>query len=283
MVPLWSVMEQQGISGEGCNVALLLMGNTRLRGRYNAGGSSNEPVGFTTIYNNPMSTLPPFGSYDSFGFRRFDNIGTRLSIRTDGDGGESNPNYLRMLFPQGMTGGAYDSPFNAGIGFNCSKLYSRLRMRVSSNWTDNGNAETKFCFFDQYRAFEGDPNGNNHYVTLSEVGAFKPGLKLQSLFTDNPPAPSGPNFYASSSITKGDWHTVEWVIECNTPGLYNGVFRLWVDGNLLRNQSDIGYKNIGEPPTFSEYWCNPTYGGGTASPPADQWIDIDNWYTSGAN
>lgn len=257
---------------------LLLSGTRVVAAGGGGGGGSNEPAGFTTLVDNPMSTVPPFGSADAFGFRRYDNVGTRLSVQTDGDGGVSNPNYLRLLFPTGMTGGSYDSPFTAGTNFNSpsgrTQLYTRIRFRVSSNWTDNGNANTKFFFFLQ----QPEGSGNNHYIDLTEAGALQPALKMQSTFAYA--GPSGPNYRMASPLAKGTWHTLECLFIANTPGSYNGVFKMWANNTLVVNETTIGYFASGQTAEWFEFWCNPTYGGGTNQPPVDMSLDIDHWYTS---
>jgi len=239
-----------------------------------AGAGPNQPSGYSSIYSNPMGTLPPKNpSMDVFGFQNYFGTST-LSIRNE----TSVPEFLRVNFPAGTAGGDnYPSAFLAGNDFsssgNKSRLYIRLRFRISSNWTDNGNAGTKFFFFNQQQ-------GNNHYVNLTEGGQLRPAVSMQSAFGFG--TPSGPNHFVAQPLTKGEWHELEILIVANTPGTYNGQLRMWVDGALMQTANDMGYFAAGTTPRFENMYFNPTFGGGTNPVPADQYVDIDHWYVSGA-
>ncbi len=238
------------------------------------GAGPNQPAGFTVIYSNPMGTLPPKSpATDVFGFQQY--FGTSaLSVRSE----TSVPDFLRATFPAGTAGGAdYPNAFRAGYGFSSSgtksRLYVRVRFRLSSNWTDNGNTGTKFFFFSQQQ-------GNNHYVNLTEGGQFLPAVSMQSTFGFG--TPSGPNHFVAQPLTKGVWHEMEILIVANTAGVYNGQVRIWVDGALMQSANDMGYFAAGTTPRFEEMYFNPTYGGGRNPVPADQYLDLDHWYVSGA-
>ncbi|HEY0930070.1 MAG TPA: Ig-like domain-containing protein [Gemmatimonas sp.] len=236
-----------------------------------SGGGANEPSGYATIFSNPMSTLPPKHPLkDAYGFRNF--FGTNyLAVQTEGAA-----TYMRATFPKGTGGGAdYPNAFASldwgSVTTGMTKMYMRLRVRLSSNWTDNGNTGTKFFFFLQQQ-------GNNHYIGMTNGGLFQPMLGLQSTFGYG--TPSGPNHYTPSPLSKGDWHELEVLVEANTPGQYNGKYRMWVDGQLLVTRTDVGYFAAGQVVKFEEMYFNPTYGGGYNPVPADQSIDIDHWYMS---
>lgn len=239
-----------------------------------AGAGPNQPSGYSSIYSNPMGTLPPKNpSMDVFGFQNY--FGTSaLSIQNE----TSVPEFLRVTFPAGTAGGAdYPNAFLAGNAFSSggdkSRLYIRLRFRISSNWTDNGNTGTKFFFFNQQQ-------GNNHYVNLTEGGQLLPAVSMQSAFGFG--TPSGPNHFVAQPLTKGVWHELEILIVANTPGTYNGQLRMWVDGALMQSANDMGYFASGTTPRFENMYFNPTYGGGRNPVPADQYVDIDHWYVSAA-
>lgn len=235
------------------------------------GAGPNEPTGFTTAFSNPMATLPPRNPLrDSFGFVNFFGTST-LSIQSEAGG-----QYMRALFPQGTPGGGgYPSAFAsvnwAAASEGMSQMYVRTRVRLSSNWTDNGNAGTKFFFFLSQQ-------GHNHYINLTFLGDFRPGLGLQSDFAFS--TPSGPNHFAPAPLAKGVWQDLEFLFVGNTPGQYNGKYRMWANGVLLVSRDDIGYFKAGDVPRFEEIYFNPTYGGGFNPVPADQSLDLDHWYLS---
>jgi len=243
--------------------------------------ATNEPAGFTTVYDNPMTSVPPLGSNDAFNFQRFETEGNTLSV-VDGA--------LRCTYLSTMTAGQYSTPFRAGFEFSGAsldapktELYVRVRFRISAAWSDNGNSGTKFFFFSQLT--EGG-HQNNHYVNLTTLGALSPEIRIQR---------SGWTFGGSGSVnypaspftglTAGDWHTLEFYAKANTvvAGVSeagDGIGKIWMDGTLLLNQTNIAYFSRNQLPCWRGLYCNPTYGGGTIKPPTDLALDIDNWYTS---
>jgi hypothetical protein len=181
----------------------------------------------------------------------------------------------------GWPGGAdYINAYAAGTGFSAgsdkNQLYVRVIFRVDPTWTDNGNVQTKFFFFRQ-----GNPTGNqaaNHYISLTVGDAVKPGIRLQGAFGFA--TPSGPNHDAASAVAKNVWHDLEFLAIANTPGVYDGVGMLWLNGILVASGTDLGYFTTDNTPRFDALYFNPTYGGGTNPVPADQWLDIAHWYVA---
>jgi hypothetical protein len=239
------------------------------------GPGPHEPSGFTKVSGNPFDALPPDNpKVDVYGYTKYYGT-TNLSILSDGTAPASPPNFLRLLFPAGHGGGDAPNAFVAGDLAGSgpkTRFYTRIRFRVSSNWTDNGNAGTKFFFFDQSQ-------GNNHYVGLTEQGQLRLAVNLQSTF--GYATPSGPN-HLGTSLTKGTWHDAEILIVANTPGKYDGIARVWVDGTKTIDATDMGYFALGQTAHFDGFWFNPTYGGGYNPVPANQSLDLDHWYTSAA-
>lgn len=250
---------------------------------------NNEPEGYTVLVNNPLSTVPPSGSYDEYEFRQF-ILGSEstLSLGTDGSGGESDPNYLRVGFPEGMSGGGYDTPVTAGRNFSAladiKELYLRVVYRGSSNWTNNGNAGTKFFFFSQ---ISGSGVSNNHYVDFAEgTGTIRPsvGIQRNNWTVDGN---SSQNYTCPNQFAFGPWHKLELQLIANTinPGVSesaDGVLRVWMNGVLQIEQTNVTYFHRSMNARWEELGIVPTYGGAPMNPvPAAQHIDIDHWYVSG--
>jgi hypothetical protein len=178
----------------------------------------------------------------------------------------------------GWAGGAgYANAYVAGTGFSSGgakkQLYTRIRFRVSSNWTDNGNTGTKFFFFEQ-------TGGNNHYINLTEGGSVQPAINLVNPVPgttwNNPIMRNG----VAATLSKNVWHDMEILLVANTAGIGNGIGKIWIDGELLLNSSQMGYFNTGHALAWNNFWFEPTFGGGTNPVPHDQWLDIDHWYAS---
>ena len=254
--------------------------------------TNNEPVGYTQRYSNPFNTIPPLGSGDAYGFQRFEYNGNRLSIATNGSGNESDPNYMRCLFPAGHTGGAeYATAFVAGSGFESGgakrELYVRVRFKLDASWTDNGNTGTKFFFLDQTNTGGGQPQ-NNHYVNLTFLGDLVPKFGIQrngwnyaGTTSENVPSADG----APGPLAKGVWHTMEIQCIANTivagvSEANDGVMRMWIDGSLWIEDTSVCLFHRGMTVGWKNFWFNPTYGGGTNPVPANQYLDLDHMYVS---
>jgi hypothetical protein len=199
------------------------------------------------------------------------NTATTLSFSGDATGATES---------RGWAGGDnYINGYTTGRNFsangNKAKLYTRLRFRVSANWSDNGNVNTKWFFFAQNAPVGASVN---HFVNLTEKGTLKPGVRLQSTFGFA--TPSGPNKDISGTLNFGQWYDIEILMIANTPGVYNGVARIWVDGVLRLDATDVGYFASNNMARFDAMIFNPTFGGGINPVPHDQYIDIDHWYTS---
>lgn len=74
------------------------------------------------------------------------------------------------------------------------------------------------------------------------------------------------------------WYAIEHYVKMNTPGLNDGVYRVWLDGRLVFEKTDIRYRDIPKikiQKIHVNYW----HGGMTPSP-YDQDVFIDNLVVS---
>ena len=51
--------------------------------------------------------------------------------------------------------------------------------------------------------------------------------------------------YDVANLNYDTWYSVESEIQLNTPGLTDGVFKLWIDGVLVRSSSTVQYRGYG--------------------------------------
>lgn len=252
------------------------------------GAGPNEPVGFAALYPaNPFDTMPPTSDAgDAYKFTRYEIVaGNRLEIRTDGDGGASDPNYMRHNYLAGDAGGQVNSTYRAGGDFSGASLespktqfYTRIRVRLSPSWSDNGNAGTKFFFFS---SFTENTQNNNHYVSMTDVGELRFGVGTQ--YNDN--LLLNRYFDGPSALAKGAWHDLEILAIANTtvPGVSetaDGVLRVWANNTLRREVTDVLWFRRHQTACWRSFYANPTFGGGSNPVPADQYYDVDHWYTS---
>jgi hypothetical protein len=237
-------------------------------------GCTNEPAGYTAFTNQPFSGVPPMApKVDGYGWKNYTSVPARLTSVTDVAPG-SPSTAIRGKFPQGLRGGT--GPFNLNYRFpkNVTRFYSCVWHKLSSNFTNNGNTGTKFAFIETpYTSYTSGLLGLSHYFNLTTLL----GLNLSSHNTQ-----LNRNMRSSWITTAhgNQWHRFEWLVVANTPGAKNGIARIWVDGNLLMDYTDVEYFFSSQTPKFTGLKWNPTYGGGTNPVPYDMFEWVDNWYVS---
>jgi len=202
--------------------------------------------------------------------------GRTLSIVRDETSPGADPNVLRIGYPTSLPAGGHSpSRFLAGNDFGGKRrLYTSVYYYLSPNWTNNGNAATKFFFT---RA--GTDGVQNHYVSGPTWDPpYTSGIYLQS--------PDGNRNIEYRTLPVGRWVRMEVYLEMNTPGVANGRAKPWLDGELKIDESDVEWvARIPEGRTLRDVsWdhllFDPTYGGGRSSPPEYMYFQIDDWYTS---
>jgi hypothetical protein len=201
------------------------------------------------------------------------------SIATDPFAPQSPSNVLQILFPQGAPGGSGPAGIiwseSAGFPANNGLLYMRVFLKVSANWTDNGNVGTKFCFL--RTSYVGGSDGENHYLNLTSGGDLTMGFSTNGLWDPG----AGGDFFPSLSLSKGVWHAMEFLIDQGTSAAANdGSAKIWADGALILDQSGIKMLYDGQTPRWQYLMLDPIYGGGLNPVPADQTLQIDDWYVS---
>lgn len=75
-------------------------------------------------------------------------------------------------------------------------------------------------------------------------------------------------------LDKNRWYSVETYVKLNTPGQNDGVLRGWVDGRLAYERTDWRWRDVNTL-RIEQVWMN-FYHGGTATPPSDLHVYIDN-------
>lgn len=168
----------------------------------------------------------------------------------------------------GMQGGEASARMSAGaFSGNPTRIYTRVMLFVDPEWTNGGNAGTKFFFFSQQQ-------GNNHYTALFDEGSSNTFVGLQGTSTRT--------MSGSGSVPNGTWLDVEFLFAANSAGARNGMVRAWINGVETQQLADIMYFAAAAVPGFTSLWMDPTYGGGTAPPPRNIFFRIAGWYRESA-
>ncbi len=233
----------------------------------------NEPANLASITDQPFDEVPPLRTAkDKYGWQ-VDRNRERLSIIQDPGAPRSPANVIAGKFPAGAKGGT--APFRVERSFNGTRyttLFMCVWMKHSVNFTDNGNVGTKFSFYrgdgtNHYWGFDGGPDGQD------DKFLFFFGLQRGAGNRD---------FRSTYSATPlGVWRKYEVLTVGNTPGRADGVLRVWVDGQLVVNASDVAYWKSSQIPGFSGFAWEPVYGGGLNPVPHDMYMYVDHWFVSG--
>jgi hypothetical protein len=247
------------------------------------GAGPHEPMGFTPVFDNPMST-PLSTSADQYGFFGYRGQFGNLQLVRDPTAPASPPWVYRHLFPGNQNlGGMSPLRYQAGRKFpsNSGNLYVRMRFRASPNWTHNQNSGTKFFFL----GAGGKENGAgriNHFVGFVDPNSPAPRSRLEPFFgTQFKDGPGQNSWYSGYDLGRGVWRDIEWLFQANIPGFDNGKLRIWVDGVLRLSADNVMYFQSGMKPRWGDLWVDPIYGFGLGpTPPFDIWFDVDQWYVS---
>jgi hypothetical protein len=155
------------------------------------------------------------------------------------------------------------------------EIYVSIWARLSSNWFGNQSGTNKMFFLGLGR----EPNN----IFLSAEGAgtrpLQPQIRMQGV--PDPRARIRPN-RRQTILARGAWQHWEMYFKLNDPGVANGIGQLWVDGQLVTDARDLQFRGTDRP--NARWWIfhwNPIFGGGGASPPAEQYLDFDHVYVSG--
>lgn len=233
---------------------------------------SHEPRGFMLISDASWVQAPPAApGRDPNGWSI---LARPQLIRTvlDPTGPQNGKSVLEGRFPMGMPGGR--GPFRMDRRFDraVSAVYMCTWLKVSGNFTDNGNVGTKFGFLlTPYKSGQGQLN---HYFNLTKrlgINLQSAGGRLNRLMFAN----------YQTLAHLGEWHMVEWLVVGNTRGRADGTARIWVDGALLLDVTNVRYFFPDQDAAFEGVTWNPTYGGGLNPVPQDLYMWIARWYISG--
>jgi hypothetical protein len=239
------------------------------------GANPHEPAGMTVAFDEAWNTTPN-GRTGSQNWITDNNPngGGNFTIVTDATAPISPGNVFQVLYPAGKSGGSAPAhAYYAETGHlptNTGMFYTRVQIKLSSNWTDNGNAGTKFFFP------RSGKSGENCYINLTSSGNFRPAWSENGQTWN-----ASDSYYITGTLTKGVWHDMEILLyQGSSATAKDGYAKIWVDGVMRLNQTGLQMLPSGAPLGFSYLFLDPTYGGGSHPVPADQNFQIDHWYAS---
>jgi uncharacterized protein YjdB len=242
-------------------------------------GGFNEPPGMSTQINSgPITSISLFTVFSPTTPSSLGDWSGNLTLVPGGTG-------LRVNYPPTLPGG--NSPVRWGHGIASAGsgwYYQRMKVRFSPNWTLNGNVALKFSEPRTQQTGGSGPNENDvigahDFETLSVHAFFYilvqgPDGNSRDLFEQ-------PQYSPAANLNDGAWHTVEVVFSPeSSPGAGNGGYTGWVDGTQVAHYTNVQWLAVGNQVGWPYLMFDPTYGGGTHSPPAAIYWDFDQLYVS---
>jgi hypothetical protein len=82
------------------------------------------------------------------------------------------------------------------------------------------------------------------------------------------------------AMSRGQWHRLEFVIGTNTPGVRDGVAKIWLDGTLVASYSDIAWSASGSRSLIDQFEISPIWGGVNDQLQTTQYLYFDHVYAS---
>ena len=233
-------------------------------------------AGWVTVLETNFATIPntPFPNVNADGFTRTSEVQSATLEANDGTKPGGVGGIYRIHYPTNTPGGY--SPSRLGwVGTwptNTGNLWLGYTFRLSPNWDNDGangtNAGTKHVFW----GYEGPgANGMNHFVGIdtSERAANRQWWHVGLQVPDQA-------IQTHAEIIPGNWYRCELKVTPNEPGVANGSIEGWVNGVkvLERINNTLIWASNQTNVRQNRHWWDPTYGGGTESPPAAQWFDL---------
>jgi len=251
----------------------------------------NEPPGFVRFAEHNMSSLPSYprslggllGSW--FGYPQ--NDPDLVLVTPDTSAPESPPNVIQTIFKAGLPSG--NAPVNMG-GWDASgtgaagqksKMYVSLWVKIVGVDYENQLAGTKLGFIGVGESPSGASNEGYWFMGGTGAQAIQSSFQMSFIQQNQVSRRMNQNRTSARVMTVGSWHHWECLFEINNVGSPDGIFRMWVDGTLIMDYSDVEYITPGNTNRFFSWKWNPTWGGiGGTRTRSDQ-INIDHVYLSG--
>jgi hypothetical protein len=253
------------------------------------GDHPNEPVGFERVMEHDLMCYPDTdGGCDGSGY--WENSGSDWAYKPTTD----NPPFLRVHFPEGHEDGNSPGKFygwDAGAlqGTRMNEIYISLRMKIEGTDYEMPPSMQKIFYVahgntritsDSYLILR-TPSGQGHEIVdhLYLGWRVKPrndSTNQQVYQSTNSPYP----------FRIGQWHNIESYLKASDPDVANGIVKVWLDGNLIIDRSDVQTAALYDDYTqdFFFFQFTPVWGGNCYTPCPktrdDSWL-LDDIYISG--
>lgn len=229
----------------------------------------NQPAGMTQIFSRNFNTV------DFAGWITNDDTGA--TIETDATAPATPSSILRTTYPAGFAAG--ESTVNLEYDYSAGsykRIYALLYLRWSANFQGEESGTNK-VFFEQINS----PATPSFFFSAEGVGAgtLEPTLRMQGVPDSRDHLT---NNRATPTLVRNQWHRLEVELFAGLSGGSNGEARMWWDGTLCCEHTDIQWVAAGGSALWKIVNYYPIWGGTGANTVIEEmYIDIDHFYMSG--
>jgi hypothetical protein len=262
--------------------------------------NSNEPAGFTLVHDTQFvgftTGTPGVNGTAVDGVTRYAASNQGAAV-TDTVAPYNGATVLRVLNANGSNQGSGYEHLCPGTGsstrigslYAFTELYVSCWVRVDAGYrTPTGSGVNKLFHIEGLCDAVPSGNGGGSLVVPSissaDLDATTGTIGLQLRFQNMSTVNGGLVSFNGNRVTilRGVWSKLEVYLKYNTGASADGIAKMWVDGVLRTNRTDLTYRNGG-----TKKWCNvklnPTYGGTIGTQiTGDQPNYFADWKTSGA-
>ncbi|HUL03234.1 MAG TPA: Ig-like domain-containing protein [Gemmatimonadales bacterium] len=180
----------------------------------------------------------------------------------------------QWLYPTNFQGGVAPGTVYYELPAKTKELYVGLFWKVSDPWQGHSSGVNKAFFL--------TTGGTTSLVPelFGEQAPYRMRVAIFELGAEENPAYGGwlEDNVNHVTLTLGVWHRVEIYAKYGTTSTsYDGIVKLWLDGTLLMNYTDINFANTG----FDVLRMSPTWGGLGDTKTEDDYYWFDRARVSG--
>lgn len=261
--------------------------------------SANEPAGYVRFAEHTFEAIPlvgppgvctQLGILDGCWFR-YDPAGN-YALAAALDAALTSPGVLRIRFPTGLAPGASPGLFqgwDTGSETNSTQygaIYETGRIRVPTPDFELQAVGVKFLgYVGAGRAGQGIIPAQVYFFSDNPAHpstSVQTAVKIAVLQQGHVDRRMGQNRVSEPVFTFGTWHRYEYLMTLNDIGVANGTVRVWWDGTLILEYTDVVFRDSANPSGFYGRRWDPIWGGGGGSQHSrDDYLEIDHLYISG--
>jgi hypothetical protein len=237
-----------------------------------SGSYANQPAGATTITERRFDAV----AEDGWPSPILANGGT-AAITMDPAAPKSPDSVMQVTYPTGYPAGT--TPFDQSVrtGGNYTQFYGSVWLKYSSGFAVDNAGILKILYI------WGDDEMPSLCLCVNNYsggnGNFTPQLGLQDATNVNlVPNVSGQVGYG---FPTGQWVRLEFFLQMNTPGNSDGIAKVWANGVLVSNYTNVNYIAGSTQHYWWKYELAPYWGGAGGTVATPQYVWFDHLYGSG--